>query len=42
MDYQQEEKQKSPEEKSGVVRETISFILYIGIVFLLTDRKSVV
>lgn len=36
MDYQQEEKQKSPEEKSGVVRETISFILYIGIVFLLT------
>lgn len=36
MDYQQEEKKKSPEEKSGVVRETISFILYIGIVFLLT------
>lgn len=36
MDYQQEEKKKSPEEKPGVVRETISFILYIGIVFLLT------
>lgn len=36
MDNQQEGKKKSSEEKQSVMRETISFILYIGIVFLLT------
>ncbi len=36
MDNQQEGKKRFSEEKTNVMRETISFILYIGIVFLLT------
>ncbi|MEY8390312.1 signal peptidase I [Lachnospiraceae bacterium] len=36
MDNQQKERKKNSEEKSGMVREVISFVLYIGIVFLLT------
>ncbi len=36
MDNEQEGKKKSSEEKASMMRETISFILYIGIVFLLT------
>lgn len=36
MDKNQESKKKASEGKSGVVRETISFILYIAVVFLLT------
>ena len=36
MNNQQEQKRQPSEEKRSVMRETISFILYIGIVFLLT------
>lgn len=36
MENQKEEKKKASEGKTNVVRETISFILYIAIVFLLT------
>ena len=36
MNNQQEQKRQPSEEKRSVMRETVSFILYIGIVFLLT------
>ncbi len=36
MENQQEERRKSSEEKRSMVQETISFIIYIGVVFLLT------
>ncbi len=36
MDNQQKEQAKPAEKETSVVRETISFIIYIGIVFLLT------
>ncbi|MCI8299599.1 MAG: signal peptidase I [Lachnospiraceae bacterium] len=36
MDNRREEMKKNAEEKTSVMREIISFVLYIGIVFLLT------
>ncbi len=36
MDNQEKEQAKSAEKETNVLRETISFIVYIGIVFLLT------
>ena len=36
MDNRREEMKKNAEEKTNVMREIISFVLYIGIVFLLT------
>lgn len=36
MDKQQKEQMKSAEKETNVLKETISFIVYIGIVFLLT------
>ena len=36
MDNQQKEQMESAEKETNVLKETISFIVYIGIVFLLT------
>lgn len=36
IDRKQKNQEQSPDEKSGLVKETVNFILYIAIVFLMT------
>lgn len=36
MEYGQEEKKNVSQERSGMIKETISFIIYIAVVFLIT------